>query len=259
MPDNRADAPIEDLEDLYENAPFGYLSLSKRGKIVKANRTLSVLTGHAQGELVGMRIHDLLNIAGRMYFETHLAPLLRIQGNVDEVALDLVARDGCVIPVLANAAERRDKNGDLVVTRWALFQAYARRRYERELLSARNLAADAIRSERATSELREQFIAVLGHDLRNPLASIASGLRLLKREPLSDRAREVLSVMDGSVVRASDLISNVLDFARGKLGGGIILVRRPDEPLQRVVQQVVDEACAIAPDRRIESSVVIEF
>jgi sigma-B regulation protein RsbU (phosphoserine phosphatase) len=258
LSDPPENVPVEDLADLYENAPFGYLSLSRKGRIVKANRTLSLLIGHAPDALVGLRIHELLNFAGRIYYETHLAPLLRLQGQVNEVALDLVGRDGRVIPVLANAAERRDSNGGLLFTRLAVFQAGDRRRYERDLLSARDRATEAIRDERALSELREQFIAVLGHDLRNPLAAIASGARLLERELLRERAQEIVRLMGGSAARALALIADVLDFARGRLGGGIALSRRPDQPLQTVLEQVVAELRAVAIERSIHSDIALE-
>lgn len=75
----------------------------------------------------------------------------------------------------------------------------------------------------AVSELREQFIAVVGHDLRNPLASIAAGTRLLGKTPLDDQARTLLGMMDRSVNRMAALITNLLDFARGRLGGGVAL------------------------------------
>src|ERR1700737_3346799 len=99
---------IEDLEDLYENAPCGYLSLEPSGRIFKVNRTLSTWTGYAPDQLVGRRLHDLLSIAGRMFYETHIAPLLRMQGFFNEVALDLITEKGDRLPVIANATERRD-------------------------------------------------------------------------------------------------------------------------------------------------------
>jgi sigma-B regulation protein RsbU (phosphoserine phosphatase) len=80
----------EDFEDLYENAPCGYLSLRTDGRIVKANQTFCRWTGYAKSELVGTRFHDFLNIAGRVFYETHFAPLLRMQGFFNEVALELV-------------------------------------------------------------------------------------------------------------------------------------------------------------------------
>ncbi len=107
--------------------------------------------------------------------------------------------------------------------------------------------------ERATSELREQFIAVLGHDLRNPLASIQAGTRLLARGPLDAKASKIVGLIQGSIVRMAGLIDNVMDFARGRLGSGITLDRRAGESIEPALRQVVDELRSIAPDREIET------
>jgi phosphoserine phosphatase RsbU/P len=255
---------IEDLEDLYENAPCGYLSLDPGGRIFKVNKTLCTWVGYAPEHLVGKRLGDLLNIAGRMFYETHIAPLLRMQGFFNEVALDLVNQNGDRLPVIANAAERRAADGSVISTRLTLLKATDRRRYERELLDARDrsrsseAAARAIlQDERKTSELREQFIAVLGHDLRNPLASISAGARILLRQAKGETETQVLQMMQTTVMRMSGLIDNVLDFARGRLGGGITLSRDANRPLQPVLQQVVDELRSVMPDRVIESDLGI--
>ncbi|WP_163875382.1 PAS domain-containing sensor histidine kinase [Rhizobium laguerreae] len=261
--DTQSSMPAEDLEDLYENAPCGYLSLQPDGRIVKVNRTLSTWIGIPAEQLLGKRLHDLLNTSGRIFYETHFAPLLRMQGFFNEVALDLVTVDGKKLPVLANAMERRAEDGALLFTRVTMFQAAERRRYERELVEAR-AAADAagatikakLAFEQQTAELREEFIAVLGHDLRNPLASISAAARILRKEKQTDRAIKVLDLMQGSVVRMSALIDNVLDFARGRLGGGIMLERRA-EHLEPLLRQVIEELRFSHLDRAIE--VTIEF
>jgi sigma-B regulation protein RsbU (phosphoserine phosphatase) len=179
----------EDLEDLYENAPCGYLSIKPDGRIVKVNATFSAWIGWAPEQLIGKRFLDLLNTAGRIFYETHFAPLLRMQGFFHEVALDFQTQQGKSLPALINAAERRDSEGRHLFTRITVFNATDRRRYERELLAARTAAEAAKREaqelravaeaslldERATAALREQFIAVLGHDLRNPLSAISGG------------------------------------------------------------------------------------
>lgn len=108
-------------------------------------------------------------------------------------------------------------------------------------------------SERETSELREQFIAVLGHDLRNPLASIAAGARMLTKEDQKEAASEILGLMQKSVARMSALIDNVLDFARGRLGSGIALKRSP-QSLEPVLNQVIAELRAGSPGRKIETT-----
>jgi signal transduction histidine kinase len=106
-------------------------------------------------------------------------------------------------------------------------------------------------TERQGSELREQFIAVLGHDLRNPLAAIDAGTRLLLRTPLSDRATQVIAQMQASIARMSGLITNVLDFARGRLGGGLALERKT-VALEPMLVLVTAEMQAALPQRAIE-------
>ena len=251
---------IEDLEDLYENAPCGYLSLEPSGRIFKVNKTLAIWIGHAPEQLLGKKFHDLLNIAGRMFYETHIAPLLRMQGFFNEVAIDLITAKGDRLPVIANAAERRDTEGKAISTRITFLKAIDRRRYEEELLEARDqsrtleAAAQAkLKDERETSELREQFIAILGHDLRNPLASISAGARILSRKPKDETETSVLRMMETTVLRMAGLIDNVMDFARGRLGGGITLTRDAKKPLEPVLQQVVDELRSAMPDRVIET------
>jgi signal transduction histidine kinase len=107
--------------------------------------------------------------------------------------------------------------------------------------------------ERETSALREQFIAVLGHDLRNPLAAIDGGMRLLQREKLNGKAAQIVELVQSTVMRMSGLIDNVLDFARGRLGGGISLTRSEGELMAPALEQVVAESQASHPERVIDT------
>jgi phosphoserine phosphatase RsbU/P len=267
------DPTTEDLEDLYENAPCGYLSIKPDGRIVKVNATFSRWIGWAPEQLIGKRFLDLLNIAGRIFYETHFAPLLRMQGFFHEVALDFQTQQGKSLPALVNAAERRDGEGRHLFTRITIFNATDRRRYERELLTARTAAeaakmeAQALRAtaeaslldERATSALREQFIAVLGHDLRNPLSAISGGAELLLRMQQNDRTRSIATLIQRSVARMAGLIDNVMDFARGRLGGGLALERTSDAPIEAMLRQVVDELQTSAPDRLIQVDIALSM
>lgn len=244
--------PTEDLADLYENAPCGYVSLSPDTRIVKANRTLADWLGIEPPQLLGRSIFDVLTFGGRIAYETHLAPLLRLQGFVHEIALDLLHADGTKIPVIANASERRGTEGQHLFTRLTIFKAVDRRTYERSLMEARIKAEANAKAEQDASVLREQFIAVLGHDLRNPLAALAAGVRLItEREDLSERGRLITKEMAASASRASALIDNVLDFARGRLGGGLTLSRDRAKPLTPELEQVVAELRTVFPDRVI--------
>ena len=138
-PDPEKPAVLEEsAQELYEDAPCGYLSLLPDGTILRANRTFLRWTGYTAEKLFsGTRLQDLLPVPVKVFYETHYAPLLRMQGFIREMALDLVCANKQVLPVLVNATEHRDAAGVPVVVRTAIYDATERRRYERELLAAR--------------------------------------------------------------------------------------------------------------------------
>lgn len=245
----------EDLNDLYEAAPCGFVTMTPTGIIVKVNRTLCSWLGWPPAALVGKSIHTILGFGGKIAFETHLAPLLRLQGHVHEVALDLLTAEGTKLPSIVNAVEKRTEQGDHLLTRLAMIKAVDRRAYERALLDGRLKAEADVRQERENALLREQFIAVLGHDLRNPLAALEAGVEMLERHVLpGDQASHILAEMRGSVDRAEALIEDLLDFARGRLGGGIPADKRPTL-LQPIFEQVVGEVQTFAPGQKVRSEI----
>ena len=135
-------ALLEDsAEDLYENAPCGYLSTLLNGQIAKVNATLLAWLGYTRDELVGRRsFSDLLTVGGKLYHETHFAPLLSMQGEIGGVALELQAADGTRLPVLVSSAVKTSPAGEPLLIRTTIFDARDRRAYERELLRARQEA-----------------------------------------------------------------------------------------------------------------------
>jgi signal transduction histidine kinase len=112
--------------------------------------------------------------------------------------------------------------------------------------------------ERTTSELREQFIGVLGHDLRNPLASVDAGMRLLLKTSVNEKASEIILSVQKSVIRMASLVENIMDFARGRLGGGLTLKRDATQPLTPVLEHVIAELKSVWPDVTVEAAIQIE-
>lgn len=108
----------------------------------------------------------------------------------------------------------------------------------------------ALLDARQTARLREEFIAVIGHDLRNPLQTLGTGVNVLGRSP--ERSAAILPLMQNSLRRMTGLVDNLLDFARGRLGGGMLLADRRQEDLRPELQHVVDELALAWPGRRIE-------
>jgi PAS domain S-box-containing protein len=246
--DGGAPEPAEDLEDLFENAPCGYLSLRPSGEIFRCNTTFTTWTGFAADELVGKPFQDLLNMAGRIFYETHFAPLLRMQGFFHEVALDVVGREGKRLPALVNAVERRDESGAVHFIRMTIFNATDRRRYERELVDARAAAeaannalrdlnaeleqrvAEAVEERmKAEETLRQsqkmeavgQLTGGVAHDFNNLLTIIIGGLdtigRQIEKIPESHevaRIRRSRAMALHGAQRAAALTARLLAFSR---------------------------------------------
>ncbi|MEU6080562.1 SpoIIE family protein phosphatase [Streptomyces sp. NPDC047108] len=137
----RPDLQEDPAEELYEYAPCGFLSTDRDWRIVKVNATLLNWLGYDRAELVHRRrFPDLLTVGGKLYHETHYAPLLRLQGRISGVALELRRADGTRLPVLATSVLKTDAEGRPLLVRTTLFEALDRRGYEQELLRARHEA-----------------------------------------------------------------------------------------------------------------------
>ena len=130
---------LEDsAEELFEEAPCGYISTRLDGIIIQVNRTFESWTGRRRGDLLGrVRFPDLLSPGGRIYYETHYSPLLQMQGSVREIAVEIARADGSLLPALINSVLRRDEAERPRVIRTTIFDATDRRRYEQELVRAR--------------------------------------------------------------------------------------------------------------------------
>jgi sigma-B regulation protein RsbU (phosphoserine phosphatase) len=149
----------DDAEELYERAPCGYLSTTPDGTIIKVNQTFLTWTRYQRSELVGRRrFIDLLTGGGRIYHETHYAPMLQGQGTAREIALDIVGADRRRIPALVNAVLERDAAGAPIVVRVAVFDATERREYERELQRSKELAEESDRQSRLLARTLQQSL-----------------------------------------------------------------------------------------------------
>ncbi len=109
-----------------------------------------------------------------------------------------------------------------------------------------------------TAALRDKFIAILGHDLRNPVGAILNVSELLLRMPVEDRVKKMARIVQTSTQRMRGLIENILDFARGHLGEGIKLYLSDEEPLEEMLSQIVEELRLVSPDYNIETKFALE-
>jgi sigma-B regulation protein RsbU (phosphoserine phosphatase) len=255
---------------LYAEAACGLMVTSDDGLIQHVNQTFCRWTGHEPGALVGHRsLQDLLTMGGRIFHQTHWAPLLHIQGSVGEVKLDVVHRDGRKLPMVLNAVRRERPGG--VTHEIALFLAEDRHKYEHELMLARRRAEELLASERATQQalavaqeerdrqrtlaedralFAEQMIGIVSHDLRNPLSVIRMSAHLLALGDLSASQVSALGRLSSSVSRADRLIVDLLDFTQARLGGGLKIRLKPVD-LHTLVAECLEDLRVAFPGRQL--------
>jgi PAS domain S-box-containing protein len=210
------------VAELFENAPCGYVATRLDGTIVQVNQTFVAMTGHHRDWLLaGRRFAELLTIPGRIYHDTHIGPLLRMQEFVKEVAFDMLRQDQHRLPVLVNAVTRSVEGNEPVIL-MTVFDATDRRQYEQELLLARRRAEEAVHAERAAKEqaetagrIRDEFLAMVSHELRTPLNAILGWTQILQSEgEMTDDQREGLQVIERNARVQSELIGDLLDMSR---------------------------------------------
>jgi phosphoserine phosphatase RsbU/P len=251
------------LAQLFEHAPCGHLVADESGRLVIVNATLCEWLGYRKPELLaGVAFADLLSMGGRIFHQTHIAPLLRMQGSVAEVKLDFRRKDTTQLPAIVNAAERAWNGATFLHV--AVFVMEDRHRYERELLlqrkRAEDLAAENARgrqelaAERASAQDRavfaEKLVGMVSHDIRNPLSVIQMSAVLLERSGLSQPQRVVMDRVSRAVRRVHHLVGDLLDFTQAKLGRGLH-VQPTEVDLHRSVADSVADLQVAHPGREI--------
>jgi PAS domain S-box-containing protein len=203
----------EGADELYEDAPCGFISAAPGGELLKVNRTLLAWTGYTRHELLGRRFQDLLTPGGRIYHETHYAPLLRMQGAVREIALDIVCADGRRLPVLVNSVLGTDDDGQPLHVRTTVFDATHRRRYERELL----LARERERAARLRMERLQALSAVLAAAVDTREMAVAAVAELAADLDAADVA---LALIDARSAQLEVVARHAGAAVAGKLSDG---------------------------------------
>jgi PAS domain S-box-containing protein len=231
-----------DDTDLYERAPCAHLSTLPDGTIIRANQTFVEWIGGRAEQLVGhTRFQALLTIGSRIYYETHYAPLLQMQGFVNEIALEMRRTDGVVRPIVASARQLRDRDGTALLNRVALFDSTDRRRYEQELLEARKRAEKAARQLAQADAQKNEFIAMLVHELRNPLAPIRNALELMRRSGNEEHVVSKASgVMHRQVAHLVRLVEDLFDISRA--GQSKLSIRRVPVDLASIIHHAVESS-----------------
>jgi len=240
----------ENVEDLYDNAPCGYLSALPGGLIVKVNQTFLSWTGYRREDLVGRRrFQDLLTAGGRIFHETHYAPLLRMQGVVREIAVDLACPDGRRLPALINSVLKKDEEGTPLLVRTTVFNATDRKEYERELLRERQRAEQEAKA-------KSDLISMISHEIRTPLNAIMGVGHLLGMTELTAQQQKFVRILRSSSESLLGLINDILDFS--KIEAGKVALEERSVDLRQLVHGLADNLRVKAEEKGLALAVHVD-
>jgi PAS domain S-box-containing protein len=200
------------MDSSLDNAPCGFLVFADDGAILRVNATLSRMLGFDDGVLPGQHLQVLFSPGGRVFYQTHFFPLLKLQGEVEEIYIGLRTRSGEEVPFLINA-RRIEENGRAENT-CILVRMRQRGHFEDELLKARKSAESA-------NKAKDNFLAALSHELRNPLSPILMISTAMELDPeLPPEVRQQAATIRRNAEQETRLIDDLLDHTRighGKL------------------------------------------
>ena len=225
------------MDSILDEAPCGFLSFTDDGTIRAVNRTLLDLLGRDRAAVEGAHVETLLTAGATLFYHTHLFPLLKMQGRLDEVYLSLCT-DDADLNCLVNG--RRTERDGRTVNDLILVPFEERNQYEDEILQAKQSAEQANRA-------KDKFLSTVSHELKTPISTIKSLSQYLAmgvRGPVSEEQLDYLTRIENAADYLSTLIGDMLDFAR--LEAGAVEVTLSAVP--------VDEALA-----RAESLVEVRF
>lgn len=209
---------LENAEDLYQNAPFGYMTVRADGLIVNVNATLLKWLDYEWEEILLQKsFQDLLDMGGKIYFETHMMPILLMQGEISEINIELKGKASIKLPTLVNASRIHDQSALETYFRFSILDITQRKSYELELIKARQEAEQTIqRLKQINSEL-EQFAYIASHDLQAPLRTISGLIGLSEKKghfPADSEVTKYFSLIKRNAQRMKLMIGDLLDYAK---------------------------------------------
>ncbi|MFT5886019.1 MAG: PAS domain S-box-containing protein [Arcticibacterium sp.] len=225
-----------DFKTLYNDSPCGYLFTMEDGTLIDVNDTFLAFTGYSREEIIeNKRFQDFLSIGGKIYFGTHFAPLLHMQGEVSQINLDFIRKDETHFPVLINAIKQSVNEKQDNYIQFIVVDMTQRKQYEMELMNAKRKSEELLTQlSKVNKELtnniqviaeqsqqleklnatKDKFFSIVAHDLRSPLSSLKMFLSLLiddidslNKEDILTFSRELSDSVDSTMKMCDNLIT----------------------------------------------------
>ncbi|HTF18540.1 MAG TPA: ATP-binding protein [Chryseolinea sp.] len=231
----------QDIQDLYENAPCGYFSVTKDGVISDVNQTLLKWLGYAKQQVVNNLSVDQILPGGTALFQNSIMDQM-IKGEITDLELEMIQARQSKVPVIVSSRITTDKSGNYSYARCSVVDNTARKRAEQE-------------SMRLNKEL-EAFAYSVSHDLRAPLRSINGYAQILKEdfeEKLGTDGTQLIEIITKAASGMDQLINDLLQFSRiGREGINKVRTKMID-----LVTPILDELVNAEKGRKINITLVM--
>jgi two-component system CheB/CheR fusion protein len=223
------EATLRRKTDLFDFAPIGYVVLDKQGAILEANFEAARMLGAPRGKLGGARLASFV-------IEAHRVPLADL---LDEALVaDEESRPRSMLDVELGVDEDDGHDGHEV----RLIASRLSGDEHRMLVAMHDVTARK-RAERALQEEvrgRDQFLAALSHELRNPLASVRTSLEVFARvDPSAKEARKAMDTVNRQADHLTNIVDDLLDVTR--VSTGKIQLERAATDLRTLVRTTVED------------------
>ncbi len=225
----------EGQQNLLMKAPCGIFSFTEDGVITMVNVYCCELLEYKQNELTGNNISCLLTVSGRIFYQTHFYPLVKLHEHTEEIFLNLQTKSKKDIPVVLNAAASKINGASEIIC--SFIPVFNRRQYEDEILLAKKTAEEALHKneelEIVKRELKHQQKAldkqvtlltfqnkellrlndIIAHDLQEPVRKLILFSEELQREHSDARVKDhALSVIKKSSQKIQNLLLNLQEY-----------------------------------------------
>lgn len=233
------------MDDQLENAPCYFLTANDNGEIKHVNRTMLNTLGYkSKTEIVGKHIENLFSPGAKIFYHTHVFPLLKLHGKAEEIYLDLKSTGNSSVPVLLNADRRTVADREALNT-FVFIPIRQRSKFEDELLAAKKEAE-------AANQAKDEFLSIVSHELRTPLNAILGWIRVLETSSGDPELLEKgLKIIRNNAKIQTNLINDILDVAR-MISGKMRLEMVAQTDVSKVIEKTIDAVAPAANKKKIK-------
>lgn len=195
-----------DFTYLYNHIACGILTFRSNGKITSANQTLLNWTDLSQDEITQHVFTDLFDKGGKIYYQLFVGPLLRLNGQINEVSINIQGRNGAFPCLFTATVCQMDLEEELTVL-VTIFKVLDRKKYEAQLLKAK---AESEAQGQIKSQSLEEVALMQAHLVRAPLANILSLANILDDMEVDDEAKDIIAMLVDSAKKLDGVVQGII-------------------------------------------------